>query len=126
MNSKRIVIVDDDESIRKTFFLLLAERYNVYLARDAKEALARFEKSPVDLIIADFRLPRKNGLQMLQDFRRAGYQGRIILISAFPEQIKSEELASLGVDRMFIKPLDLKSLTEAIDLLLGRQATETA
>jgi len=126
MAEKKVVIVDDDESIRKTFFLLLSERYNVYLARDAREALARFEKSPVDLIIADFRLPRKNGLQMLQDFRQAGYKGRIILISAFSDQIKEEEVARLGVDKVFLKPLDLKSLTEAIDLLLGEQVSETA
>lgn len=118
MLEKRIVIVDDDESIRKTFFLLLTSRYNVYLARDAKEALARFQKAPVDLIIADFRLPYKNGLQMLHDFRQAGYQGKIILISAFPEQVKTEELQALGVDHLFVKPLDLKAFTETVDRLL--------
>jgi DNA-binding response OmpR family regulator len=121
MPEKRIVIVDDDESIRKTFFLLLTSRYNVYLAKDAKEALARFEKASVDLIIADFRLPYKNGLQMIQDFRQAGYQGKIILISAFPDQVRTEELQRLGVDRLFVKPLDLAVFTETIDQLLGSQ-----
>jgi len=123
MLDKKIVIVDDDEAIRKTFFLLLSSRYNVYLARDAREALARFEKAPVDMIIADFRLPQKNGLQMLLDFRQAGYQGKIILISAYPDQIKRDELEKLGVDRVFLKPLDLKALTEAIDGLLRGPAS---
>jgi DNA-binding response OmpR family regulator len=123
MLDKKIVIVDDDEAIRKTFFLLLSSRYNVYLARDAREALARFEKAPVDMIIADFRLPQKNGLQMLFDFRQAGYQGKIILISAYPDQIKRDELEKLGVDRVFLKPLDLKALTEAIDGLLRGPAS---
>jgi Response regulator containing CheY-like receiver domain and AraC-type DNA-binding domain len=118
MLSKKIIIVDDDESIRKTFFLLLTSKYNVYLARDAQEALSRFQKAPVDLIIADFRLPHKNGLQMIQEFRQAGYQGKIILISAFPERLKSDELQSLGIDRLFVKPLDLKVFTETIDELL--------
>lgn len=119
MLEKRIVIVDDDESIRKTFFLLLSDRYNVYLARDAREALARFEKAPVDMIIADLRLPQKNGLQMMADFRQSGYQGHIILISAYPDQVKPEDLEILRVDRLFIKPLDLKLLTETIDRLLS-------
>lgn len=119
MPEKRIVIVDDDEFIRKTFFLLLSKKYKVDLASDGQEALARFEKAPIDLIIADLRLPRKNGLQMLADFRRSGYKGKIILISAWAEQVSREELEGLGVDRIFLKPLDLNSLNETIDALLG-------
>ncbi len=115
---KRIVIVDDDEFIRKTFFLLFSSRYNVYLARDAAEALARFQHTPVDLIITDLRLPQKNGLQMIQEFRQAGYQGKIILITAYAEQIRPEELASAGVDKFFVKPLDLKLINETVDKLL--------
>ena len=42
MLGKKIVIVDDDETIRKTFFLLLNKKYRVYLAARAKEALDRF------------------------------------------------------------------------------------
>ncbi len=121
MHDKRIVIVDDDESIRKTFSLLLSSYYNIFLARDAREALTWLESMAVDMIIADLRLPQKNGLQMLLDFRQAGYQGKIILISAFPDQIKTEDLTSLKVDRLFIKPLDLRALTEAIDLLLKQE-----
>ena len=121
MHDKRIVIVDDDESIRKTFSLLLSGYYNIFLARDAREALTWLESMAVDMIIADLRLPQKNGLQMLLDFRQAGYQGKIILISAFPDQIKTEDLTSLKVDRLFIKPLDLRALTEAIDLLLKQE-----
>lgn len=119
MLEKRVVVVDDDESIRKTFFLLLSDKYNVYLARDAREALARFEKAQVDMIIADLRLPQKNGLQMIFDFRQSGYRGRIILISACADQVRPEDLEKLGVDRLFIKPLDLKLLTETIDSLLS-------
>jgi DNA-binding response OmpR family regulator len=124
MLPKRIVIVDDDESIRKTFSLLLSDRYSIFLARDAREALTRLEGMPVvDMIIADLRLPQKNGLQMLFDFRQAGYRGRIILISAFPDQVKTGDLEKLEVDRLFEKPLDLRALTEAIDLLLGEPET---
>lgn len=119
MLEKRIVVVDDDEYIRKTFFLLLSDKYNVYLARDAGEALARFEKAQIDMIIADLRLPHKNGLQMIVDFRQSGYQGRIILISACADQVRPEELEKLRVDRLFIKPLDLELLTETINSLLS-------
>jgi len=119
MSKKRIVVIDDDESIRKTFFLLLVSRYNVYLARDAAEALAEFKKADIDLIIADFRLPGKNGLDLIRDLREAGYEGKAVLISAYLDQIKAEEIQNLKIDYLFTKPLDLKALTGTIDLLLG-------
>jgi len=119
MPKKRIVIVDDDESIRKTFFLLLVTKYNVYLAGDATEALDRFQKADIDLFIADFRLHRENGLHMIQSFRQAGYKGKVVFISAFPDQIKPDEIQNLKVDHLFTKPLDLKALTGTIDLLLS-------
>ena len=99
---------------------LLVSKYNVYLARDAAEALDRFKKADIDLIVVDFRLPGKNGLQMIQDFRQSGYEGKAVLISAFPDQIKPEEIQKLKIDCLFTKPLDLKALTGTIDLLLGQ------
>lgn len=126
MFNKKIVVVDDDESIRRTFFLLLSGKYNVYLARDATEALARFEKNPVDMIIADLKLPQKNGLQMLDDFRQAGYKGKIIIVSACTDQIQKKDLERLKIDRLLIKPLELKSLTETIDKLLAEGETENS
>lgn len=123
MNAKRIVVVDDDESIRKTFFLILSRKYFVYLARDAEEALARFKKTEVDLIIADYKLPRapgvENGLEMIAEFRRAGYRGKIILISAFPDLVRRDEVETLAISDFFVKPLDLQAFNRSIDGLLA-------
>jgi YesN/AraC family two-component response regulator len=118
MSEKKIVVVDDDESIRKTFFLILHENYCVYLAKDAKEALQRFKKTKIDLIIADLKLPYLNGLEMIDKFRESGYQGDAILISAFPDLIDVDELSRLSVSHFFVKPLDLEALNHSIDKIL--------
>jgi two-component system response regulator YesN len=118
MTEKKIVVVDDDESIRKTFFLILHRNYQVYLAKDSKEALQRFKNANVDLIIADLKLPYMNGLEMISKFRESGYGGEIILISAFPDLVKVDELANLSISQFFVKPLDLEALTRSIDDLL--------
>jgi DNA-binding NtrC family response regulator len=125
MPGKKIVIVDDDESIRKTFFLILSGKYRVYLAGDAEEALARFRAAPVDLIIADYKLPRMGGIELVREFRRAGYSGEVILVSAFPDLIRLDELNRLSISQFFVKPLDLKVFNRSIDSLLGtREAIE--
>jgi DNA-binding NtrC family response regulator len=118
MSEKKIVVVDDDESIRKTFFLILHENYRVYLAKDAKEALQRFKKAKIDLIIADLKLPYTNGLEMINKFRESGYQGDAILISAFPDLINVDELSRLSVSHFFVKPLDLDALNRSIENIL--------
>ncbi len=119
MSEKKIVVVDDDESIRKTFFLILNKNYKVYLAEDSREALQRFKKAKIDLIIADLKLPYLNGLEMIGKFRESGYRGEVILISAYPDLVKIDELNSLSISHFFVKPLDLDAFNRSIDYLLN-------
>jgi len=118
MPGKRIVVVDDDESIRKTFFLILQKNYRVYLAKDSREALERFKNAKIDLIIADLKLPNLTGLEMIAKFREMGYQGEAILISAYPDLVNIDELSRFSISHFFVKPLDLNALTRSIDFLL--------
>ena len=121
---KKVVIVDDDESIRRTFFLILHSDYLVYLAKDAEEALRRFEDTDIDLIIADLKLPHLNGLDMITKFRKTGYRGEVILISAYPDLLDPETLSRLDVGHIFVKPLDLDVMNEAIAHLLSCENTQ--
>ncbi len=123
MSEKKIIIVDDDESIRKTFFLILNKNYRVYLAKDSGEALQRFKKAEIDLIIADLKLPHLDGVEMIAKFRELGYRGNVILISAYPDLVKIDELSRLSISHFFVKPLDLDSLNRSIDHLLNSKKT---
>ena len=119
MSDKKIIVVDDDESIRKTFFLILQKDYRVYLAKDSKEALQRFKRAKIDLIIADFKLPYLNGVEMIAKFRELGYRGNVILISAYPDLVNMDELSRLSISHFFVKPLDLDSINISVDRLLN-------
>ncbi len=122
---KKVVVVDDDKSIRKTFFLILDSDYRVFLAKDAEDALQRFKKAKIDLIITDLKLPHLNGLEMIKKFRESGYKGEVILISAFPDLVDPEELGRLAIGHFFIKPLDLDALNQSIDYLLSAERLQT-
>ncbi len=120
MPGKKIVVVDDDESIRKTFFLILNKTYRVYLAQSGQEVLDRFKKTDVDLIIADYRLPVMNGVELVAALRKEGYRGDVILISAHADMIEPDVLSRLAISHFFAKPLDLTALCRSIDYLLHR------
>ncbi len=118
MPAQKIVVVDDDETIRKTFFLLFSKKYRVYPVPDSKEALSRFRHQDVDLIIADYQLPGLNGLELIGKFRDAGYEGEAILITAFPDQVDIRDLGRYTISQFFVKPLDLTVLNKSVDRLL--------
>ena len=120
MLGKKIVVVDDDESIRKTFFLLLNKKYRVYPAKDAEEVLERFKSQAFDLIIADLRLPKRDGLDLIGELRKRGFEGEVILISAHAELVDPATLSRLRIGHFFAKPLDLQALSRSIDYLLHK------
>jgi DNA-binding NtrC family response regulator len=118
MSIKKVVIVDDDESLRKTLVLMLQERYRVFPAKSAAEALHRFSNGKIDLIISDLKLPDMNGLEMVASFRESGYEGGVILISGYPESIDIDELYHQSVGYFFAKPFDLEDLYSSVEYLL--------
>lgn len=119
MLGKKIVVVDDDENIRKTFFLILNKSYRVYLAKDGQEVLDRFKKADVDLVIADYKLPSMTGVELVVELRKNGFRGEVIMISAHPDMIEPDLLSRLSISHFFSKPLDLTALSRAIDYLLN-------
>jgi len=118
MQAKKIVIVDDDETIRKTFVLLLGKKYRVSSLKDSEEALAKLRNALPDLLIADFKLPRLNGLELIKKLREAGFEGEAMLISAHPDMVKIEDLSRFAISHFFVKPLDLNALNVSIDRVL--------
>ncbi|MGZ7066172.1 MAG: response regulator [Candidatus Aminicenantales bacterium] len=118
MPEKRIVIVDDDENIRKTFSLLLSKKYRVYPVKDSEEALAKIRSAKVDLVIADYKLPCLSGMELIKRLRASGFEGEAMLISAHPDLVKIEDLSRLSISHFFVKPLDLDVLNLSIDRVL--------
>jgi DNA-binding NtrC family response regulator len=126
MSNKMIVIVDDDATLRKTFTLLLKGKYRILAVGGAEEALAKLHRAKADLVIADYRLPALNGLELIRKLRASGFAGEAMLISAHPNEVKTEEMSRLGISHFFVKPLDLGLLNVSIDRLLQEKALAAA
>lgn len=118
MLNKKILVIEDEDSIRKTFSLILSKKYKVFTAKDGKEAVQRSRTVTPDLIIVDLKLPDTTGLELMAKIRESGYDGEAILISAFPDLVDIGELSRRGIGHFFVKPLDLDILSRSIDFLL--------
>ncbi len=123
MNSKRILIVDDDAFIRRPLeFILREEGYQPTTAADADEGLRAVEACPPDLIFLDVMMPGKDGLtwcaELKSDPRYAGIP--IVLLSARGQASDREKALALGAADFLTKPYSPHELKRRVRELLGR------
>ena len=118
--AKRVLIVEDDASIRDTLaFNLKREGYQVVLARDGGEAVARAREGQPDLILLDLMLPELNGLEVCRILRQEGNVPIIMLTAKESETDKIVGL-QLGADDYITKPFSLGELFARMTAVLRR------
>ena len=79
-----VLIIDDEHAIRESLETLLEfEGYSVVSAETGEEGLAKIAETPFDLILLDFALPDRNGLEILADIRSRDPQLAVIMITAY-------------------------------------------
>jgi DNA-binding response OmpR family regulator len=112
----RILLLEDDPDVRLMLtFALRTEGYDVTPAKTADEALESLSRRRNDLILTDYWLPRKDGLQFLQEAQSRGVLANapVILCSAFPP-------ARVGNATIVSKPIQLDDLLGRIRRLVRR------
>jgi len=119
---KRILIVDDEESV--VFFLgenlaELGPGYKIETARSGEEALIRIAKQPFDLVITDLRMPGVDGLELLQTLHATQPDTRLILMTAYGSDQVEAEARRLKVYRYITKPFKIEDLVDAARQALG-------
>ena len=84
LNLRRILVVDDEESLRHMLQVFLArEGFEVTSVSSARAALAELETREIDCIVCDVRMPQVSGLDLLDELRRKGGGPTVIMMSAY-------------------------------------------
>jgi DNA-binding response OmpR family regulator len=117
---KRILVVEDDATIRDTLsFNLKQEGYAVTLAQDGSEAVARARGSRPDLILLDLMLPELNGLEVCRLLRQES-NVPIIMLTAKESEVDKVIGLQLGADDYITKPFSLRELSARMTAVLRR------
>ena len=115
--SRRLLVVDDDASIRETFEHHLSRSgWEVETAATANEALDRVPTFAPDVVVTDVRMPGMTGLELLERISAAELQIDVIVITAFDDMSSAVAAMKAGAFDYLVKPLDL----DHIDLVLAR------
>lgn len=125
MSQNKILVVDDDQSIRNLIQRFLSKQdYQVESAEDGKAALASFEQFNPDLVILDVNLPDMNGYALCQTMQsRTGVF--VLLLTSRTDEADKIQGFSQGADDYITKPFSLVELGARVGAILKRQRTVT-
>jgi len=120
-----VLIIDDEASIRESLQTLLEfEGYAVETAASGEEGLARIAEVPVDLVLLDFALPDRNGLEILHDIRDRDPELAIIMITAYGTVENAVAAMQSGATNFVQKPWDNEKLLADVKMVIDRRRAE--
>ena len=114
--TKRVLVVDDDDSIRETFqYHLKKAGYQVETAESAEAALGSMTEFDPGLVITDVRMQGMTGLGLLRHIRSASPGTDVVVITAHEDMKSASEAMREGAYDYLVKPLDLDRIEALVD-----------
>jgi two-component system, OmpR family, response regulator MtrA len=121
---ERILVVEDDRSIRETLTLgLEAAAFRITSCADGREGLLRFRRDPFDLVLLDVMLPSLDGFDVCREIRRDS-RVPIVMLTARTETSAVVTGLELGADDYVTKPFEMPELIARLRAVLRRTSAE--
>jgi DNA-binding response OmpR family regulator len=121
---KKILVIDDELSIRMLLENFLSKTYEVITKNDGMEGVQWLEQGNMpDLIVADIQMPNMNGNDFIINIRSSGYFKEIplIMLSGIESSQEKVKCLKLGANDYMVKPFNPEELSIRIELLLARK-----
>ncbi|MFZ0451029.1 MAG: response regulator [Desulfatiglandaceae bacterium] len=119
-NSKKILVVDDETTIRNLLFEFLSmEGFQVSLAQDGQESLGQLEKSAFDLVITDIDMPGMDGIAMMKWMKKVGRKEKLIVMTGNPARGNAWEENVPPVARQITKPFSLFGFLDMVNMAVS-------
>ncbi len=118
---ERILVVDDSvptlEVLRRN---LSARQYTVFTAEGVEQAIGILDKTPIDLVITDMKMPRASGIDLIRHVRENFKQTQVMMITGFASVQGAVEAVRLGAEDYLAKPFTDEELFAAVERALNR------
>lgn len=119
----RILVVDDEYSIRYTFSLFLDEAgYKARAVADPEEALAALEDEAVDVAFVDILLESTSGIDLMAKIKERSPATEVVIVTGAPSVETASDSLRLGAFDYLVKPVDREALLQSADVALRHKA----
>jgi DNA-binding response OmpR family regulator len=124
----RVLVVDDDESIRESLAMALAEHgHQVLLAGDGNQGLSCIERDAPDVVVLDMMIPRRSGFAVLDHIQMRPNAGpKVVMVSGSTDPRHEQVALAKGASAYFRKPFDVAQLIAQVELLLKSSRPQVA
>jgi len=121
----RILVVDDDENIRKVLVAILEdEGYDVESVGTAKDGIEKTRKKFYNVALIDIRLPDMEGIELLTKIKDTTPKMRKIIITGYPTLQNAVDAVNRGANAYILKPFDVEKVLQTIQEQLKKQQEE--
>lgn len=112
----KILIAEDDPFLMKVLGTILQdEGFEVELAKDGAEAIAKIDKNGYAVILLDLIMPKKTGFEVLEEAKKKGVKTPILVFSNLSQPTDKQEALSLGAKDYFVKSdMSIDEVTAAV------------
>ena len=121
MGRLRILIADDEEGIRESLNLILGEAHDLVFATDGEEALARLQEERFDLAFLDIKMPKLDGMEVLERLNGSRHTTPIIMLTAYQSVELAQGAVKLGARDYLPKPFEREQILSAVLDALNRR-----
>src|SRR2546429_491461 len=120
MNNGHILVVDDETKKQRILCMALGKiGYKASTAANGRDALARIDRSDVDLIITDLKMPEMDGMELLRQLRERGDHTPVIVVTAFGSVDSAVTAMKSGASDYLIRPFELETVELAVERALA-------
>jgi DNA-binding NtrC family response regulator len=120
-HDRRILIVDDEEPIRKLFAEYLNEAYSCAQASDTQEALELLTREPFALVLTDIQMPGLGGIELLRKITELYADTAVIIVSGIDRIQRVIDAIRVGACDYMVKPCELDVLALRVERALERR-----
>jgi two-component system response regulator YesN len=116
---QRILAVDDDVTVQEILTFFLGPGYEITPATTGADALARLCREPIDLVVLDYRLPDRNGLEVLAELRSVRPNLPVVMLTGYGSEWICAAAFKLGVADYLQKPINAVDLVGTVQRILS-------
>ncbi len=121
---KNVLLVEDDPALRMVMREVLKDEFEIEEADNGVDGIDKALQAESDLIILDYHLPKKDGLEVIKAVKAANPNIPVIVLTGYLNPECEKKFNRLGANKIFPKPFNYRNLLETVRSLMLSQKTE--
>ena len=118
--TKKILIIDDEEGVRESLKLILGDTYRLILTNSGQQGLDCLANDPdIGLTLLDIKMPQDNGLEVLKTIKERHPQVKVIIVTGYKSVETAAEAVRLGAQGYIVKPFKSEEILDVANRSLG-------